>query len=180
MSRTLAARVALTAIVGLAIVACSGPASPVAPSPSTAPVAGTAIDPVFDLDLGGAVELTGYHSDPAAGLNTCAPGSGGGWTYMYGGGQPFVSVDISLFEGAMDGSNPSDFDLDIGAQSRAVRLVASGRREGVQGTGTARLTTENGMAVIVVDGTAVTLEGGQVSHGDTEVHLTIRCTDPRD
>lgn len=180
MSRSPATRLVLAAIVGLAVIGCTGSTAPTAPSPSTAPVAGTAIDPVFDLDLDGAVELSGYHSDPAAGLNTCAPGSGGGWTYLYGGGEPFVTVDISLFTGAMDGSDPSDFDLDIVASGRAVRLVPSGREEGVQGTGTARLTTEGGIALIAVDGTAVTLEGGPVSHGDTDVHLTLRCADTRD
>ena len=180
MSRSAHRATVLTALaIGLLVAACGGaPAGAAsASSPSPAAAAGTAVKPDFDLVLDGAVELPGYASDRAAGLNSCDQATSGGWTYLYGGGSPFVTVTASIYSAVTDGSNPSDFDLDISAPGgRAVRLVPSGRKEGAQGTGTATITSLDGGGVTIqIDGSAVTLEGGPASKGDTEVHLTLRC-----
>ncbi len=162
-SRVVVVLAAAAALAG----ACGGPppgARPVAtPSPAlTGPQA------VFDLALAGAVALPTYTSDPAASLNECAPASSGGWTFMYAGGTPFLTLDLSVYSAAVSGADPADFDLDIVASgSPAVRLVPSGRREGAQGEGAVRIEARpDGGVTIALDGTAVTLDGGPASVGD--------------
>jgi len=176
MSRTFHALVILLAT--MLVAACAG--SPASPAPSSAPsaaVAGTAAKPDFDLTLDGTVELPTYTSDKAAALNFCSQATSGGWSYSYGGGDPFVTLNVSIYSLVTDGSNPSDFDFEVVApDTRTVRLVASGRKEGVQGVGTATVsTTDDGGTLIQIDGSGVTLQGGPRSKGDTEVHLTLRC-----
>jgi hypothetical protein len=148
--------------------------------PSTAPSANAtarAAQPVFELALDGAVHLPSFPSDPLASLNECAPASSGGWTYTYAGGTPFLTLDLSIYSPATTGANPSDFDLDILAPgSRAVRVVPSGRREGVQGDGMVHVEPRaDGGVTISVVGSAVTLVGGPASIGTTSIHLELDC-----
>ena len=114
---------------------------------------------------------------PRPGLNDCSSASSGGWSYLYGGGTPFVTVDLRIYSEATSGVDPADFDLDIGAPGgMAVRVVPSGRREGAQGTGTVHVEPDaSGGVAIVLDGEAVTLQGGPGSLGRTTVHLDLRC-----
>ena len=93
---------------------------------------------------------------------------------MYAGGSPFVSVDLSVYSGAVDGATPSDFDLDIGAPAGQVRLVPSGRREGAKGTGTVRFEEAGDAVRITIDGAARTKVDGS-NAGDTTVQLVLHC-----
>lgn len=168
----------LVAVLAVLLGGCAG--APSASSPATgdgraAPApAGGAAKPSFELTLGGVVELPAYASDAAAALDVCDQSAGGGWTYMYAGGDPFLSLDLSLYTGAVDGATPSDFDLDIGAPTGQVRLVPSGRREGAKGDGTARIVRDGGAVRIDIEGSATTMvDGGDA--GDTTVALVLRC-----
>jgi hypothetical protein len=178
MSHTAPRAVVIIAVVIIAVMtlvaACGGEPTSAPPSPS--PTASGA-QPTFELVLDGAVDLPAFPSDPSASLNECAPASSGGWTYTYAGGTPFLTLDLSVYSPATTGANPSDFDLDIVAPgSRAVRVVPSGRREGVQGDGTIHIEPRpDGGVTISLDGSAVTLVGGPASIGTTTVHLELDC-----
>ena len=166
------------ATVAIVIVGCSGtPAggtlATTAGASAAAPV-GDAAKPSFELTLDGTVDLPAYASDKGAALDSCAKGASGGWSYMYAGGDPFVSLDLTLYPGVVDGGTASDFDLDIGAPSGQVRLVPSGRREGAKGTGTARLDQDGDAIRITIDGSARTMVDG-ANTGDTTVDLVIHC-----
>jgi hypothetical protein len=163
------------ALVVVALVAsgCAAPgvaSTPVAPSPA-GPV------PAFELALDGTVALPAYVSDAAASLNECAPASTGGWSYLYGGGTPFVTVDLKVYSDGTSGVDPADFDLDVVTPGAvAIRVVPSGRKEGAQGSGTVRVEPQaDGGVAIVLDGEAITLQGGPGSLGRTSVHLDLRC-----
>ncbi len=177
MSRTLG--LGMLAALTIVIVGCGGttPAGSTAATvaPSTAVTAASdAAKPSFELTLGGTVDLPAYASDHAASLDSCAKGSSGGWSYLYAGGDPFVSLDLTVFPGVVQGDTPSDFDLDIGAPSGQVRLVPSGRREGAKGTGTASLVQDGDGVKITIDGSARTMVDGS-NTGDTTVDLVIHC-----
>jgi hypothetical protein len=170
-SRVVVVLAAATALAG----ACGGPPPRASTAADPAPIMPEP-QPVFDLALVGPVSLPTYTSDPAASLNECAPASSGGWTFMYAGGTPFLTLDLSIYAAAVAGADRDDFDLDIVASGRAVRLVPSGRREGAQGDGVVRVEARpDGGVTIALDGTAVTLEGGPASVGDTAVHLDLDC-----
>jgi hypothetical protein len=167
--------VALAAAL-VVIAACGSVDGPTGTTPATSDASGGAA-PAFELALDGVVGLPAYASDAAASLNECAPAASGGWTYLYAGGTPFLTLDLSVYSGVMTGTDPADFDLDIVAPGgRAVRVVPSGRREGAQGDGAIELATlADGGVRIDLDGEAITLEGGPTSLGSTRVHLDLRC-----
>lgn len=177
MSRT--PSLAVFATLALVVAGCGGSSSGTStaatagPSTAASP-ASAAAKPSFELTLGGTVDLPSYASDRAASLDSCAKGSSGGWSYLYAGGDPFVSLDLTVFPGVVDGGTPSDFDLDIGAPTGQVRLVPSGRREGVKGTGTAKLVQDGDAVKITIDGSARTMVDGS-NTGDTKVDLVIHC-----
>lgn len=151
-----------------------GQATPAEPDGSTATGTVAVAGPSFRLTLTGATALPTYASDTSAALDSCEPGKGRGWTYLYAGGTPFVSVDLRVYSDAADGGQQSDFDLDIGAPAGQVRLVPSGRREGAKGKGTATIEERDDAVTITVRGSATTmLEGSNV--GETEVELILDC-----
>ena len=155
----------------LAVAGCAG-----GPPAASAPAGGVANvpKPTFHLTLDGIVRLPDYASDDSASLAICEPVRAGGWTYMYAGGTPFVSVELSVYSGAADGRVPSDFDLDIGAPAGQVRLVPSGRREGAKGTGTAVVEETDSSVTIIVNGSATTMRDGS-NAGGTTIDLTLTC-----
>ena len=171
-------RVTLLVTVALVIAGCAGTPGGSAATTAARSTAQTPVDdatkPSFTLTLGGTVDLPRYASDDAASLHSCAKGASGGWTFLYAGGDPFVSLDLNLYAGVIDGGSPSDFDLDIGAPTGQVRLVPSGRREGAKGTGTARLEQVEGAVRITIDGSARTMSDS-TDTGDTTVDLVIDC-----
>jgi hypothetical protein len=173
----MARSLALLATLVIAIAGCAGTPEGGAPVTAAAPSAATVSDaakPSFQLTLGGTVDLPAYASDSGASLDSCAKGASGGWSYLYAGGDPFLSLDLTLYPGAVSGGTASDFDLDIGAPSGQVRLVPSGRREGAKGTGTAHLDQEGEAVRITIDGSARTMVDG-ANTGDTTVDLVIHC-----
>jgi hypothetical protein len=177
MSRT--PSLAVFAILAFGLTACGGtPQGGTSATAAGASAAASAVSdapkPSFELTLGGTVDLPSYASDHAASLDSCSKGSSGGWSYLYAGGDPFVSLDLTLFPGVVSGGTPTDFDLDIGAPSGQVRLVPSGRREGVKGTGTARFEQDGDAVKITIDGSARTMVDG-ANTGDTTVDLVIHC-----
>ena len=175
MSRITNAFVALVIAAGLGI-GCSAADGSGASAPAAAASNVVPTDvATFDLMLDGVVDLPSYQSDRAAGLNTCARSKTGGWSYLYGGGSPFVAVDLSIFSGVMTGSNPSDFNLGIDVRDSAVRVVPSGRLEGAKGTGTASVMTTADEIVITIEGSSITRQGSAVDHGATDVALTVHC-----
>jgi hypothetical protein len=162
-------------VLALVCAGCAGgQATPAAPGGSTSTGTVGSAGPSFSLTLAGATVLPTYASDTNASLDFCEPAKGRGWTYMYAGGTPFVSVDLRVYSGAADGGLQSDFDLDIGAPAGQVRLVPSGRREGAKGTGTAIIEERQDTVTITVRGTATTMAGGS-NVGDTEVELILAC-----
>ena len=171
-------RVALLATLALVIAGCAGTPGGSAATTAARSAARTPVDdptkPSFTLTLGGTVELPRYTPDDAASLHSCAKGASGGWSFLYAGGDPFVSLDLNLYPGVIDGGSSSDFDLDIGAPTGQVRLVPSGRREGAKGTGTAKLEEVAGAVRITIDGSAKTMIDG-TDTGDTTVDLVIDC-----
>ena len=162
-------------VLALVCAGCAGgQATPDGPdgSISTGTVGGA--KPSFRLTLAGATVLPTYASDTSASLDSCEPAKGRGWTYLYAGGTPFVSVDLRVYSGATDGGLLSDLDLDIGAPAGQVRLVPSGRREGAKGMGTAIIEEREDTVTITVRGTATTMIEGS-NEGDTEVELILAC-----
>lgn len=166
----------ILAALALACAGCAGAASSSTTPTPTGTATGTAgvPKPSFELALAGIVTLPGYASDGSAGLSSCERSKGGGWTYLYAGGTPFVSVDLSVYSGALDGDAPSDFDLDIGAPAGQVRLVPSGRREGAKGTGTAVVDQTADTVRITIKGSATTMVDGGTA-GATTVDLVLHC-----
>jgi hypothetical protein len=174
MPRSLALLAALVFVVAACGGTRAGGSTSTTAGPSAATPVSNAAKPSFELTLGGTVDLPAYASDSGASLDSCAKGASGGWSYLYAGGDPFLSLDLTLYPGAVDGGAASDFDLDIGAPAGQVRLVPSGRREGVKGTGTARLDKEGDAVRITIDGSARTMVDG-TNTGDTTVDLVIHC-----
>ena len=177
MFRTALAPAALVVIAGLVSGCMSGGGGGTdAAAPSA--VASTAVAtevPTFDLVLDGVVDLPAYASDRAASLNTCAQSDSGGWSYLYGGGSPFMTLELSIFSGVISGTNPADFNLDVDTQGSVVRVVPSGRREGPKGTGAASIVSTADEVVITIEGSSITRRGSAVDHGATDVALTVHC-----
>ena len=94
LSRPITAPVVI--VLGALVAACGGAPPAATSAEASAAVVGTAVKPEFDLTLDGSVELPAYRSDAAAGLNSCAEATSGGWTYLYGGGSPLVTVTVSI------------------------------------------------------------------------------------
>jgi hypothetical protein len=165
----------LLVVLPLTLAGCMGSASrPTLPADAAGAGGAAQPAPSLHLTLDGVVRLPDYASDDAAALATCEPIDAGGWAYMYAGGTPFVSVELSVYAGAADGRAPGDFDLDIGAPAGQVRLVPSGRREGAKGTGTAVVEHSDRGVTITVNGSARTMQDGS-NAGDTTIDLTLTC-----
>lgn len=160
--------------LALACAGCTGAPAGSTASARLAEAAAAGPKPSFQLTLDGIVTLPTYASDGAAALSSCEPSTAGGWSYLYAGGTPFVSLDLSVYPGAVDGTTPGDFDLDIGAPTGQVRLVPSGRREGAKGTGTVVIDQRADAVTITVTGAARTMVDGGIA-GDTSVDLTVTC-----
>ena len=111
---------AIVAIVGFGILV-GRPGPGIFPEPTVSP-SPLALRPSFTLVMGaGAAEQT-FASDPAAGLATCGGVPGGPWYALYGGGDPFVSLDVIAGQGAGDAGGENRVAAEIEAGDLYVRF----------------------------------------------------------
>jgi len=138
------------AVVGVGLfVGGRGPG--VGPEPSPSPTS-SSMRPTFTLVMGDGADAETFVSDPTAGLAICGGEPGGTWYALYGGGDPFVSLDFIVGEGAGDAGGENRVAAEIEAGDLYVRFDPAILRGGdAAGRSTASV-------VVTTDGDATTFE----------------------
>jgi hypothetical protein len=179
--RTPAAVVAglIVVIVGLAIVAglprAGGVAAPSGPS-----------RPTFQLRLArpvGAATWLGagpYEADPTTSLNLCTRATEGSWRFLYGGGDPYVNIDLLVDgrAGSPDGAHRVAAEIYAGAEY--LRFDPAVLRGGdPPGRSQASVTVTEGATATRFAITATTPDRSTSVDGQPiTVELTVTCPHP--
>jgi hypothetical protein len=157
---SLAAAVILLILVAVLAVSGLTGGAPFRPMPSPTPSPAPA--PTFELTVGGAAGTT-YRSDATAGLAQCTTPATGSWNLLYEGGQPHVSIDMIVADGATttDGSDRVAMEIQISDPSGGtifyVRFDPSGIRGGDapgRSSATVRVTASPSVATVEVQATS--------------------------
>jgi hypothetical protein len=119
-------------ILFLAIVlaGCAGMATG---APSDAGAATASVEPrrpTVALEVTGGPAAGIYASDPASSLNICTQAADGSWLAMYGGGQPWINVDLLVGSRAAEPGRSSDVALEITAGAGYLWIDQGGFRGG--------------------------------------------------
>ena len=106
-------------LVGLAVVTliatgCAGSGAAAAPA-SAASVTGAAARPTIDLKVTGGLGAGSYVTDPSSSLDVCTHAKDGSWRVLYGGGKPWLSVDLLVGPHAAEAGRQGDLALEISA-----------------------------------------------------------------
>ena len=98
-----------------------GPIATPSPSPSK---------PSFELTVDGGPGTGSYTTDPATSLNVCTHATDGSWRYLYGGGDPFVNLDLLVGPGAGQPGAQNKVAAELNAGAGYVRFDPAVMRGG--------------------------------------------------
>lgn len=112
-------------LVVAALTACGGVATP-----TTSPGPGSDRKATLQLEVAGGPAAGSYVSDPAATLNLCSENAGGGWRALYAGGDPWMSVDLSVGSQVGEPGHASDAALEIETGAGYLWIDQAGFRGG--------------------------------------------------
>ena len=178
LQRALGGGLAVAAAVALlialpALVRIPGPGA--SPSPSAPPT--SPARPSFDLHLNGTSAPGTYREDPAAPTNLCTQAPGGSWRWIYGGGVPFVTIDMAVGAAAGEPGNESQVAVDIEADTGVVRFDPTVIRGGdAPGRSTASVSIERIAGATRFTVIATTPDRSTGEDGSAvDVELTVTC-----
>lgn len=166
--------VVLVLVAGALLLRLPGGVGPAAsPSPSPA-------RPSFELHTSGGPGEGTYLSDPTTTLATCSTASDGSWRLLYGGGDPFVNLDLLVGGAARqpDGASYVAAEIEInGARPDYVRFDPMKMRGGdPPGRSTATVAIEDGPGTITFRIHATTPERITGIDGNPiDIDLTVTC-----
>lgn len=164
-----AAATIVLVVAGLAVLADRSDTG-TAPTPPPGPAR-----PTFELDLAGS-RVGAYRDDPTAATATCHEAGDGSWRLLYGGGDPYVSLDLLVVPGTQ--GDPS-VAAEITAGPTYVRfdpdLVRGGDPAG-RSTASVEILASPGGTTFIVEATTPDRTSG-LDGGPVEVRLTAVCPD---
>ena len=120
-----------------------------------------------------------YVSDPSASLDVCTHAADGSWRYLYGGGDPYVNIDLLVGAGADQAGGSSQVALELDAGKGYVRFDPTQLRGGDEpGRSTATVVLTKGPSTTTFDITAVTPDKNDPSDtAKVSVDLSVTCPD---
>ena len=167
------------AIVGIIATGCAGTGAAAAPAAPAAAAAFTSAGnrPSLDLTITGGLGAGSYVSDPSSSLNYCSHAKDGSWRVMYGGGSPWVSVDLLVGPRAAEAGRASDLALEISAGSAYLWIDQPKFRGGdAPGRSKATVALRPDGASMTFDVTATTPNRTPAGDGESsDVTLTVVC-----
>jgi len=168
-----AGAVALVAvlIVGIAglggLRGVGGPVPTPSPSPSK---------PTFQLTVSGGPGTGTYSADPATSLNLCTHATDGSWRLLYGGGTPYVNLDVLVGPQAAQPGHASDVAAEINAGPGYVRFDPGILRGGdAKGRSTASVVVSPSAGATTFTVTATTPDVSNNEVGTVDIELTVTC-----
>ena len=168
-----ASRLSIGALLAAAsLVACGGLA---AKSSTSTPSAKQV--PSLHLEVTGGPGAGTYTSDPASTLNLCTENAGGGWRAMYAGGDPWISLDLSLGSQIDQPGHASDAALEISAGPGYLWIDQGGFRGGdAKGRSTINVQVQPGpgATTFLVDARTPNRSDG-VDGDPSDIALTWTC-----
>ena len=184
-----ATSIATLIVVGAIAAGCAGSGS-AAPAASAAPVRSAGAAPVpaptgpsFDLTVAKGPDghvsagVGTYTVDPTSSLNVCTHAADGSWRYLYGGGAPFVNIDLLVGAGAGTAGNSGKVALELTAGKGYLRFDPTQMRGGDEpGRSTATIAVTTGPSTTTFDITAVTPDKNLADDSaKVAVDLSVTC-----
>lgn len=175
--------------IALVVVACASsgaspdPAGKTAAASSAAAAAGSKAKPSFELTVSAGPDghtpsgQGTYASDPASTLGTCTHATDGSWRYLYGGGDPFVNIDLLIGPKAQQAGGEDQVALELNAGPGYVRFDPSQMRGGDEpGRSTATVVVTPGSATTTFDIKAVTPDKKTADDvAQVSIDLSVTC-----
>jgi hypothetical protein len=118
-----------------------------------------------------------YVDDQTTSLNLCTHAKDGSWRYLYGGGDPYVNIDLLVGAGAGTADGSGQVAMELNAGKGYVRFDPTQMRGGDEkGRSTAAVTMTTGPATTTFDVTAVTPDKNSADDiAQVSVHLKLTC-----
>lgn len=118
-----------------------------------------------------------YVNDPATNLNLCTHAKDGSWRYLYGGGTPYVNIDLLVGAKAGQPGGESQVALELDAGDGYVRFDPTQMRGGDEpGRSTATIVVTEGPSSTTFDITAVTPDKKTADDvAQVSVDLSVTC-----
>ena len=168
------------AAIALIVVGCASSGAAAEP---TSPATAAAAKPSFTLTVSpgpdGHVSAGDgtYRTDPATSLNVCTHASDGSWRYLYGGGDPFVNIDLLVGPRAGEAGGASQVAMELSAGKGNLRFDPTQLRGGDEpGRSTATIVVTTGPSTTTFDVTAVTPDKNDASDiAKVSVALSLTC-----
>ena len=173
---------AIVVIAGIGVFAVFGGLGGVGTTPSPSAASG---GPSFTLTVAEGPDghvsagIGTYVADPASSLHLCTHATDGSWRYLYGGGSPFVNIDLLVGAGAGEASGSGQVAMELNAGTGYVRFDPTQMRGGDEpGRSTATVVVTPGPSTTTFDITAVTPDKNTADDvAKVSVHLTLTCPD---
>ncbi len=118
-----------------------------------------------------------YANDPTTNLDLCTHAPDGSWRYIYGGGEPYVNIDLLVGAGAGTTGSSDKVALELSAGKGYVRFDPTQMRGGDEpGRSTATIAVTTGPSTTTFDVTAVTPDKNTADDvAQVSVHLSLTC-----
>lgn len=118
-----------------------------------------------------------YVNDPATNLNLCTHAKDGSWRYLYGGGDPYVNIDLLVGAGAGQAGGSGQVAMELDAGSGYVRFDPTQMRGGDEpGRSTATVVVTTGPSATTFEITAVTPDKNTADDiAKVSVRLSLTC-----
>jgi len=118
-----------------------------------------------------------YVNDPATNLNLCTHAPDGSWRYLYGGGDPYVNIDLLVGDGAGTAGSSDKVAMELSAGTGYVRFDPTQMRGGDEpGRSTATIDVTTGPSTTTFDITAVTPDKNSADDvAKVSVELSLTC-----
>lgn len=180
--------IATLVVLGAIVAGCAGTGS-AAPAASAEPGGAGVMPtpatthPTFDLTVAAGPDghvsagVGTYTADPTSSLNVCTHAADGSWRYLYGGGAPFVNIDLLVGAGAGTTGGSDQVALELYAGKGYVRFDPTQMRGGDEpGRSTATIVVTTGPSTTTFDITAVTPDKNIADDlAKVAVDLSVTC-----
>jgi hypothetical protein len=178
VQRGLGALVAAAAaiVVLIAIPALVRVGGPGAPSASPSPTAG---GPTFELSIDGTAGSVTYRSDASAPTNVCTHARDGSWRWIYGGGLPFIMIDMLVGPSAGEPGGATqiaaEIEVDAGYYVRFDPSVMRGGDAPGRSTASVDIQRVGGLTRFTISATTPDHTTGDDGPA-VDVELSVTCT----
>ena len=175
----------ITTLAGLAVICiiatgCAGSGAAAAPARATTAPWATATRRPSTVTLTGGVGAGSYKADTTSSLDVCTKAPDGSWRLLYGGGTPFVELDLLVGPkaGQPDGANQAaarDRTPGRATSGSTQRIMRGGDRKG---RSTATIAVASTAEATTFKVTATTPDVAADDIGTVDVDLTVTCPNP--